>query len=357
MAEETEIRGYVDGDEVGITKLVNETFSQPRTPEQWIWKNKENPSGFDSQALAVGDVDGEIISHAGGLPLRMKVNDGLQKGLLTFDFVVRADFRRGLKKMGLFLRTVNKALDHWIVTYDFGHGFPNPEHLRMGERFLKYATAGELPRLTRRLSFRPFAARFIKVRPLLGIVHGLTTILFRLKYRLFAPRGPRQIRVVPTTDFDERADRLWERSSRCFPVALVRDRAFLNWRYRKPGQHYHVWGAYEGGELRGYIAYRTLDYGLLTAGVIMDVLPADDAAVGVALCRAVIEQGLRDGVDFVECWMLEQYPFYEVLKRFGFKTRHSDDVLTFRVLKGKTPTEFFADLKNWYVTLSDTDEL
>lgn len=357
MAEEYAVRRYEDGDEIQITDVMNEVFSQSRTPEQWLWKNKENPSGFDKDAIVLGVRGEQIISHVGGLLSRTKVRDGQEMGLLTFDFAVRADFRRGLKKAGTFLRTARVAEAYYTEAYDFTYGFPNPEHLRMGKRFLKYETAGEIPRLTKRLSLRPFAARFVKARWLLCIIHGMTNAGFRVKHLIFDPRGARQISVVPVTSFDERADDLWERASRSFPIAIVRDRAYLNWRYCRPGQVYHVWAAFEGDALRGYMSYRTLKYGQVRAGVIMDLLPADDIEVGVALCRAAIDQAVRDRVDFVECWMLDQYPFCSVLERFGFRAKPSQDILTFRVLKGKTPTEFFLDLKNWYITLCDTDEL
>jgi len=141
-----------------------------------------------------------------------------------------------------------------------------------------------------------------------------------------------------------------------FPIALVRNARYLNWRYRKPGQEYVRFICCRDGALAGYIVLRVLEAGNLKVGLIMDLLADRASFAGKHLIRRAIQWGLDLKLDFIDCWMVPNSYYYRLLRMMGFRERPSETRLVLRKFNADVPLDFLTNLGNWYLTLGDTDE-
>jgi GNAT superfamily N-acetyltransferase len=118
------------------------------------------------------------------------------------------------------------------------------------------------------------AYKGIKSRP----IHWLASA----GYKMTAPflrrgwfnRPDADLTISEVTSFDERFDRFWERVRHKYHTLLVRDAAFLQWRYRDvPLKAARCFAATDSeGEVVAYIAFRNADLEGIAAGLILDLL-------------------------------------------------------------------------------------
>jgi hypothetical protein len=109
-----------------------------------------------------------------------------------------------------------------------------------------------------------------------------------LRWRCGDPlaRVPKGWSVHVDPPFDERFDDLWEVASWRFPIATVRDRQYLNWRFGlDPHCSCHSLAvADSGGRLHGYLIYHLIqETDLVSVCEIVDLLPLDESALRLLL--------------------------------------------------------------------------
>jgi hypothetical protein len=227
-----EIRPYHEGDEHAILAVFGKVFPWARRSlEEWRWQYRDNPLGVH---VFVGVLpDGSVVSQYAGIPRRVKVGDEIRTFAEMVDSLSDPEFRQGLKKPGLFGRTLNRYVGH------FGHpdretvmyGLPNPQAYRIGSRFFNYNLFHEVQGLDRDLS-----------------AAGLS-----LPAEDLAGGSFEEVADIPPD-----ADALWKRIEPQFDVATVRDREYLHWRFAaRPHHPYRIHALRErGGELAGMVVLR-----------------------------------------------------------------------------------------------------
>jgi hypothetical protein len=195
------VRRAVPGDSVAIRDLFARTFGRPMTPQEWSWKYPANPDGW---IAFVAEVDGRIVGHYGGWPIRALIG-GVEETIVAIGDVAtdrsvrhlggrRSVFRSMAEEMFARLRAEGAP---------FVFGFPNARAFAAGERLLGY---------------RPeFAVR--------EVVYEIGS----------PPRGP----GVASEWLDEGYDDLWKRVACSLDAGVVRDRQRMNWRYHaRPDRYY-----------------------------------------------------------------------------------------------------------------------
>ena len=136
----------------------------------------------------------------------------------------------------------------------------------------------------------------------------------------------------------------------------MRNRKYLNWRYKKPGADYKVIVAEKGRELNGYIVIEVRRESGEVRGHIVDLLAidgADSILINEALLRFISKK-----VDFVLCWMLPHTAAYASLLEFGFiaKSDFPSINVVYTIYDNEVIDEaFLKDQKNWYLTMADSD--
>lgn len=111
------------------------------------------------------------------------------------------------------------------------------------------------------------------------------------------PRRRGGIRVEPLTSFGPDADVLWRAAAPAYHDHVVKDAAYLNWRFAEAPREYRCFGAYRGETLVGIAvlgyAYR---HGV-SGGFLADLIaPAHERAAVAALLRRALED-VRGGAD------------------------------------------------------------
>jgi GNAT superfamily N-acetyltransferase len=152
------------------------------------------------------------------------------------------------------------------------------------------------------------------------------------------------VRVEPVERFGPAAAELWRSSAA--GNELVRDEAFLNWRYVETPRDYRRFAAYRGSELSGFaIVGHTVKHGI-SSGFLADLV-APGGAVCVALLRRCAAE-LATGTDALIA--LVPHAQRRSFLRAGFIPTHR----RIRFI-GKSLGDQALPLRDWHFTLGDFD--
>lgn len=336
-SREIEVRTYQPGDEHGILDLFNEVFgadspqAPKRTLEHWRWEFERNPAGMQ---IVVGvEPGGRIVAHYACLPAFVRLRGEVRVCGQGVDSVVHPDYRRGLKREGAFLKVARRYFEIYgrPEVNAFGYGFPNRKAFRIGVRMLGYTPVAS--------PVRTVARNLINFRDDREVSAGAD------------PTGD----VVRVSAFDERVDRLWRRVEERFPMAIVRDRRYLQWRYLDcPSVRYEVFALTRpGGEWRAFWVLRRDWMGppiLAVCELFGD--PSDTGALARALDQ-ICSHAREHAQLRVETWVPPTHPYFDALLERGFTAEDSPFHLCIRIYEPSlTPSWARA---HWYYTIGDSD--
>jgi len=332
------VRPWQPGDETSILALWNEVFRagdprfEPRTPAQWEWLYRRNPAG--TQIVVGVEPDGRVIAQYACVPAKAQVDGEVVVAGQGVDSMVRAEYRRGLKREGAFVQTARGYFEHfgrWPVCA-FGYGFPNRAAYPIGVRLIGYVPV-----------FRPLPTLYRNFFEAsdddeVGRAHAAAAD------------------VVEVDRFGGDADALWRRLAPEFPFALVRDAAYLDWRYADcPWLAYRRFVVRErgGGTVRALFVTRA-NWQRLPIQAVVDYLgaPDDEAALALAL-RTATRLARESGQARVEAWLPEASPLFGHALRAGFKTEPCEYVLCVMLYRERPDLDWIRP--RWYYTIGDSD--
>jgi len=168
--------------------------------------------------------------------------------------------------------------------------------------------------------------------------------------------------VRETSSFDQRFDSLWNEASRDHKIMVVRDKAYLTWRYvEKPANDYVILITEKGNDLLGYIVLRCMEEFGLRVGFIVDIFTIpEETGVSVDLISEAVKYFELKQMDMVGCLMLPNVRYGHSLKQAGFikapsKLLPQDMYLGVRPISSQYPVTFFIDPNNWFINWSDHD--
>lgn len=335
--EEVKIRDYRPGDGPGVVDLLNDVFVDgdpdyaPRTLEQWEWIYEKNPAG---QEIVIAEApDGRIAGHYACIPYRIQLDGQVSTCGQGVDSMVRAEYRRGLKTEGLFLKVAKRYFEQYGVpdNHAYGYGFPNKKAYRIGVRILKYSP-----------------------------IHTPVVTLGR---NLFDKSEDTEVgcgadasgSVVQLDRLDARVDRLWSRIASDVKMGTIRDAEFLNWRFLDcPFGPHQAFGLLDGnGELRGLYIARDNWSGPPIEALVEFLVPASDAGAAMRLAQHAVERARRVGQQRVELWVPPWHPHFKLLLGHGFIREDSPFNLCVKIYDPDLKPEWVRE--NWYYSIGDTD--
>lgn len=269
-------------------------------------------------ALTFAELDGKIVSVVVYQPARMLVEG--QPRLARYGTENAMD--PAYQGRGLYSKRSEYAKTHWDPLFDFSFSVThNPKVLHWRQRRGTPPLQNPLRVLRRAYDVRRLAeadprARRSRLRALLYApgVRALS-IGMRLLHRPRALAAP-SWSIRESRAFDERADEFAKRAAEQFDMIQLRDRRFLNWRYFDPRTpNSVVWVAEDGGEMLGYVAYRTEG----ADGYLMDLLALPGRLDVAHSLASQADRALRQsGVMAASCWIMQRHPYVPVLKAYGF---------------------------------------
>lgn len=218
------IRNYRKGDEKGITSLFKEIFKKEMTREQWYWKYAVPGKGKVYSKVAV-DTHNKFIAHAGAVPLRGAYENKPMQVFQIADVMVHPKARGSFGRKGVFEHLMKTLFDDLQKEFPevFCYGFPGRRPFLLGKRVRVYdeiERAVDCVRETKRVSLTPFV-------------------------------------IKPMDWNDKRLDAVWRLFSKNIRLSVIRDRAYLHWRYAtNPFFSYHLLGVFLWGKLKGWAVAR-----------------------------------------------------------------------------------------------------
>ncbi len=299
---EIEFETFSADDLEGISQLITamsgdgrDLHLRDKSPAYYRWMYFANPAGAAMGCLARhGD---RIVSSFAVAPKVMQVDGRRRLMGKTMDMFTDPEYQG----MGLIKKCCDRAfamarqagVDGWYVT-------PSPNSYPIFKNKWGYSEDFELVYRTRMLDVPAVAAA---MRPALGRVAGP---LGRVKRRAAGPtRLPAGWTVAELAAFDAEADALWAEVGEGYGVAIVRDAAYLNWRYVENPDHYAVYGLRRDGLLRGIVVLKTTTRHGIPVGEIVDIVaPAQDARIHRLLLRIAVDHSRRLGCALVEAWSI-----------------------------------------------------
>jgi hypothetical protein len=329
------IRAYQPGDEEKILETFNLVFREvcgesyvDRTMDFWRWEFLESPRGHRiSLALAA---DGTVAAQYAGVAYPMSTAFGDCTFIHIVDSMAHPDYRKGLKRPGLFVTT---ALPWFEMCYDAGdavmYGYPVPIAERIGQRYLEY----------HRLRVVDFLCR--------PVGEG----------RVDAPGS---VAVERVAAFGSEADELFGQVANEKGCWTRRDQEFLTWRWVKipTRDDYEIYLARRGGKVAGLMVLRPVHELVPGCCCIADwVVPEADTETMDALLAVATTRGRETGRESLMTVLANPSPEYRNLVTRGFSVVPSSKTLerrlTHRIYHPQMTTEWLQ--QHWWYTLGDSD--
>jgi hypothetical protein len=295
------VRPYRDGDRPGCVDCFNAVFPvddpgvRPIDAAVWAWKYDPRPSGGRVEIVVAEHPEVGIVGAYPSQPLRAFCEGREMRTAQITDLMVRHDWRRLGPRPGLFVTLGRAFYDLYCGRRPdqqaFNYGWPVPAW-RIGQRFLRYENVRDWNFLAREIPVDPGA-----LRP--------------------APAGL-EVREVPR--FDAGADALFERLKTGHRLTLVKDAAYLNWRFADhPTRSYRLLECRDGERLRGLAVDTVGDFRRPRTSFVLELLvdPADTDAL-TALLAACERRARRDETGAIAGVWSPVDPLFLALQRLGY---------------------------------------
>jgi hypothetical protein len=320
-----EIRPYREGDEAPINAAFNQVFGGARTLGAWRWKYRPDGRATPWVMLAVGE-DGGVLAHYAAVGVRLLAPEGIVQAGQVVDVFSTPSARAGLAAARTFRETARRFVSDFCRPEGlaFVYGFPGLRHTRLIEQGTGRLGRDEMPA-------HPVAAWQRRSGGGRWWAGGA-----RVNDRLDAAA----------------ADALWQAARPRYHAAVVRDGAFLSWRFAEcPGRDY-IYVTAGRGRAPGAMAVARLER---EAVRVADLLWDGESPRHIAsLERALIKVARDAGRSRLELWLDGDAAAAAVLRSLGWEEGTAPGLTV--VGYSFHPAITAADLTGrLYVTLADTD--
>jgi hypothetical protein len=326
---------------------------EPDRP-MWDWYIERNPYGANMGWVA--DDHGKIVGRYGMIPLELQVQGRRMRIAQAVEIMTHPDYR----KQGMFPAMATQVFaDLPGMGINFAIGFPN-DQARPGHERFGWKEPGWIQASVRPIHTAVVAARYYK-NPILASIIGVAgDIGLKLLYDLRKPAGYGTIKSTLVEHFNNRFDELWQRVGTRYPIALVRDSRYLNWRYVESPDTYIRRSFELAGQLVGASIVRVLPRGGATEGHICDlILDAEPAWLFDVAARYAIDDCRAAGADLVGLRTQTPDGYLDRFTRHGAR-RYQGKMILIAYDKLLPPGGFGIDhtnLANWLVSMGDSDAI
>lgn len=354
-------RRYQPGDEDGILRLRRLVFGEadaPRnTAEYWRWEYIDAPAG--RATIWVGEAEGSIVGHYAIRPVKMQHRGEPVLGSTSIDAMTHPHYRRESVFATLGQRAYEDvAQDGPSLTYIF------PRKISMAGSIAKFdwKYLCALSVFVKPIDGSAIAERFISDRAILAPVRAISRLLLGLVYKGRHSHAEECCELRWLERFDGGIDRFWAQLAPRYPIAVVRDSSYLNWRYfDNPDRYYRTLVAVQSGDIVSYIILRCMEQFGLRGGMIVDLgaLPGCEGALAALVDRA--EEFFRvEEMDVLACLVNGDERYVQLLRQQGFrllpaKLGFKQWYFGYRLNRPTLDGEVCADRSNWFLTFGDTD--
>jgi hypothetical protein len=340
-----EIERYTPDDRRGVEQLHRRTLgieAADRLRLYWDWARRNPANGVEPPYWVVREGP-TLIAATSLLPVRVTVLGTEIPGTWSSDPLVVAERQRqGLG--GSLLRAWDRG-----TGVALGAALSTATRARLDE--LRWPKSHPLPCLV-----KPISRRALRIPTWPVAVNRLVSAVSLPVIRVVSRTQPLKEEIEVVRRFDARADRLWEKLSSQFALAVKRDARYLNWKYTEPPHvRYSLALLRRGDEVEGYVVYRHVrePQGRVTQIVDLVADPGDERGIKT-LARWIDREARMEDSDKIRCYVTHT-AFRRVLRRSGYFVVKSGIDLTVKVNAVPVPKSFYDSADEWHFTLGDGD--
>jgi GNAT superfamily N-acetyltransferase len=342
------IRPYRPGDEKALVTLWTEAFGRSMTEAHWRWKVKGRPTPVENVGVAVAADDRPIFQFV-GIPCPAVVLGAPRIVMVGVDVVTAPAFRR----RGVFTETARRLLENWReagVALVLGLGNSSGASLAQAPGCDQVFS---LRRLIRPLRPERVLARRARL-PVLARLRGLGRLWNGVWDRL-APAVP-GIALRPLASATPDIDIVWERAVARVQTSLVRDRAWVRWRYcESPNGPYRLTLAERAGIPVGYAVHRVVRNQGRTVVQVPEVFAPADARALRALVRSVVAAAAAEDAETVVTLAIPGSSAEREFRRAGFFLGPGSWPVEVTRLDPAIPAAALRDPSGWWLMGGDFD--
>ncbi|HEY3382301.1 MAG TPA: GNAT family N-acetyltransferase [Vicinamibacterales bacterium] len=312
---------------------------------RWRWQYEQNPNNPpDGAQIWLAREGPTVIGQYATMPVRLTVVGSEITGSWGMDVMVAPERQRqGIGEV--LFRTWDRQ-----VGASLGLGLSVSSQGLF--RKLKWPDIEPVPCLAKPLTRRAFR-RASWPMPLNRLVSALT-----FPYVRFVSRTkPLHAQIEPIRHFDDRFTELWGRVARSFDLAVVRDAAYLNWKFIEPPHvRYSVVALKRDETVGGYAVYRHVQEARSRVTILVDFLVDPSDVLGLeTLLRWVDREARAADSDKIRVFAMHE-GYRRTLKRAGYFDVKASLPFTAKVNAVPVPTSFYERTDRWHVTLGDSDQ-
>ena len=345
------VKGLADNDELDNYRLCFERNGTKRDIKNLQWLHQQNLAKVNTIYYAMNESKVAAIYTA--MPVVFNINGEKKIALQSIDTLTDLEHRG----KGLFPKLAAKLYDDAVENgFELVYGFPNENSAPGFFKKLKWSSFGEAPFLLKPMKITYFIKKFLKKSK---ITNTQTEEHF---YTL--PESidlGKNIVIKPLDFFNDDYHQIWQSVSKSIGVAVDRSAAYMNWRYvEKPGEVYSKCGIYIDGVLKGMIVFTIKNKHNGRIGYIMELIYDEShPKSGIFLLEHASKVFKKEKVDAVLAWCLPHSYNYHCFRKSGYynlpiKFRPQHLFLGVRLLN-ESNKNTIQDLKNWYISYSDSD--
>lgn len=351
------IRPATTADYPAIANLLNQAFGQvplEKRQKLWGWRNENNPARDRRiPSFLIAEKNGQVVGVHGLTPLRIKVADNEFRVGCSCDLAVNPAARSvGVQ---IKLRAMSKDISSLHISTSANEP-ANKITLALGGKEISVGHRKYL----KPLKLSAFLRRKIGGAPgrILGTLLGipLDSIMSIARQTRPYPK-PADSTIQDFKQFDQRFDRFWDKISKNYPIMIIRDSAYLNWRYANyPFGGVQAFGLVRADEILGFAAIHTSvdEHGLAFAVLLELLTQPGQKKIFEYLLRESIKRASRGGAHYIQA-KTSVAEWAAQFKKYGFKA--IDLSYSCATFKNNTdlPDELFAKEGNWYLSYGDGD--
>lgn len=292
-----------------ISELHFAVHNQKRDSAYWRWCYFTSPIGKSSLIVALRA--GQVVGKYGLLYLPLIVKGKPVVVSLMSSISIHPRERSWHSYRGLVEKYFSESQKD---NYDFWLGVSFPQTMRLN-RQMGLVSLGKIPIYFGYLDIsRILEGRFVPY-PL--------SLIGRLLQPFAALRVEKEelgnLEIWPIDDFDSTFDEFWSAISANRIVSVVKNAAYLNWRYVKcPGNRYRRLAVYRNKRLEGFVIFCTI--GLRYGSCILELLARDDNPEIIrALLLRVFQELRKQKIGCIIASFPAKSPAAAVLQGLGFK--------------------------------------
>lgn len=330
--EKYQIKLYEDSDHNQLIELYQKVFPGYISRDLWEWKNLKNP--FGNFITIIIKNRGEIIASYTVAPKIFYINGKKCKSVQSMDTMTREGYR------GLGISTFIGELCYDYVRksdYNFVYGFPNKISCYLFEVKLKWDKVVMCQYFSKSISRDKNSKKSVS-------------------------DGKYVIKEI--NKFDSQVDLLWEKSKMNYPIIIMKNKKYLDWRFSAhPVINYRKYylNREKNDELLAYFIlkrYRKNNNNKIIGHIVDFYISSSDIKLKREIFQVIERYALNEFKE--DCHEVSLWIPYEDLKnvakqKLNYKMKENLPFFGYKIINKFKESYLLSSLDNWTITMANND--